>query len=75
MKRHEQVVGLLCGHVHWPVSREWAGTQARIMPSVAIDVRKGLDEAEAAGRPVYLLHRLSGAEGLSSQSRYADAAA
>jgi 3',5'-cyclic AMP phosphodiesterase CpdA len=73
--RHAQVIGLLCGHVHWPVSRDWAGTQARIMPSVAIDVRKGVDEAEAEGRPVYMLHRLSGADGLSSQARYADAAA
>jgi 3',5'-cyclic AMP phosphodiesterase CpdA len=75
VERHANVIGLLCGHVHWPVSREWAGTQARIMPSVAIDVRNGVDETEAAGRPVFMLHRLSVAEGLSSQSRYADAAA
>ena len=75
VERHAQVVGLLCGHVHWPVVRDWAGTQARIMPSVAIDVRNGVDETEAAGRPVFMLHRLSGEEGLSSQSRYADAAA
>ena len=73
--RHEQVIGLLCGHVHWPVSRDWAGTQARIMPSVAIDVRKGVDENEAAGRPIFMLHRLSGRSGLSSQPRYAGAAA
>ena len=75
VERHPQVVGLLCGHVHWPVAREWAGTQARIMPSVAMDVRKGVDEAAAAGRPVFMLHRLSAATGLSSESRYADAAA
>jgi len=74
VERHEQVTGLLCGHVHWPVSRDWAGTQARIMPSVAIDVRKGVDEAEAAGRPIFMLHRISGAGGLSSQPRYAGAA-
>ena len=73
--RHSQVIGLLCGHVHWPVTRDWAGTQARIMPSVAIDVRNGVDEAEAAGRPLYMLHRLSGADGLSSEARFADAAA
>ena len=75
VSRHEQVAGLLCGHVHWPVSREWAGTQARIMPSVAIDVRKGVDETDAAGRPIFMLHRLSGPGGLSSQPRYAGAAA
>jgi 3',5'-cyclic AMP phosphodiesterase CpdA len=69
VSRHPQVSGLLCGHVHWPVERNWAGTQARIMPSVAVDVRKGIDEAEAQGRPVYLLHRLSGDSLLTSQQR------
>lgn len=73
--RHAQVVGLLCGHVHWPIARAWAGTQARIMPSVAVDVRKGVDEDEAQGRPVFMLHRLSAPDGLSSESKYADAAA
>ncbi len=67
--RHSQVIGLLCGHVHWPVERNWAGTRARIMPSVAVDLRKGVDEAEASGRPVYLLHSLSAADGLVSQTR------
>ncbi len=67
--RAPQVTGLLCGHVHWPVEREWAGTEARIMPSIAVDVRKGIDEAEARERPIYLLHQLSGESGLISQAR------
>lgn len=71
VQRQSQVVGVLCGHVHWPVDREWAGTRARIMPSVAIDVRKGVDENAARGRPVYLLHRLSAATGLVSQAMMA----
>ena len=75
VSRHPQVVGLLCGHVHWPVQREWAGTEARIMPSVAVDVRKGVDEDEARGRPIYLLHRVSGASRLLSEPRMAGAAA
>lgn len=70
--RHRQVVGMICGHVHWPVSREWAGTQARIMPSVAVDVRHGVDESEARGRPVYMLHGVSRELGLISQARMAD---
>ncbi|MBT8088990.1 MAG: phosphodiesterase [Gammaproteobacteria bacterium] len=69
VSRHAQVAGLVCGHVHWLIEREWAGTQARIMPSVAVDLRKGIDETEARGRPVYLLHRLSRATGLVSQAR------
>ena len=73
--RHSQVMGLLCGHVHWPVECDWAGTQARIMPSVAVDVRKGIDEAEARQRPIYLLHRLSGGTGLVSEAKTADAGA
>ena len=72
VSRHGQILGKLCGHVHWPVERNWAGTQARIMPSIAVDVRKGIDEAEARERPIYLLHRLSGETGLVSQSRRVD---
>jgi len=69
VNRHPQVMGLLCGHVHWPVERDWAGTEARIMPSIAVDVRKGIDEAEACQRPIYLLHSLSGETGLVSRAR------
>ena len=71
VQRHDQVIGLLCGHVHWPVLREWAGTEARIIPSIAIDVRKGVDEASAQGRPLYMLHRVSCSEGLVSDTRLA----
>lgn len=69
VSRHPQVIGLLCGHVHWPVERDWAGTQARIMPSIAVDVRNGVDEAEAEGAPIYMLHRLSDETGLASQAQ------
>lgn len=68
VERHPQVVGLLCGHVHWPVSRTWAGVPARIMPSIAVDVRKGINEDEARGRPVYMLHRVPVEGGLDSRA-------
>ena len=74
VSRHPQVIGLVCGHVHWPVECEWAGTQARIMPSVAVDVRHGVDEEEARGRPVYMLHRGSRERGLVSEARMTAAA-
>jgi len=54
VSRHPQVVGMLCGHVHCPVERQWAGTSARIMPSIAVDVRKGVDETEAREQPIYM---------------------
>ena len=67
--RHPQIEGLICGHVHWPITRRWAGTEARIMPSVAVDLRKGIDETEAQGRPIYMLHRWSNGTGLVSQAQ------
>jgi len=73
VSRHPQVIGMLCGHVHWPVERQWAGTSARIMPSIAVDLRKGIDETEAREQPIYMLHRLSEEAGLVSQARTVDA--
>jgi hypothetical protein len=35
------------------------------MPSVAVDVRKGVDEDEARQRPIYMLHELSRGTGLA----------
>jgi len=69
VSRHPQVVGMLCGHVHWPVERQWAGTLARIMPSIAVDVRKGVDETEAREQPIYMLHRFSEETGFVSKAR------
>jgi len=69
LRHHPQVVGLLCGHVHWLVESEWAGCQVRVMPSIAVDLRKGIDEAEAGHRPIYLLHRVSDHTGLVSEAR------
>lgn len=75
VKGHSQVVGLLCGHVHWPIERDWAGTDARITPSVAVDLRKGVNETEAQGRPIYMLHHVSCETSLISEARIADAGA
>ena len=69
VSRNTNVIGLFCGHVHWLVERDWAGTQARIMPSIAVDLRKGIDEIEARKQPIYVLHRLSDKAGIVSQAR------
>jgi len=69
---HPQVQAMFCGHVHCPVIREWAGTTARVMPSVAVDVRKGIDETEALERPIYMLHHFSKEHGLTSEARTVD---
>ena len=75
VSRHPQVIGLTCGHVHWLFECRWAGRPARIMPSIAVDLRKGIDETEAGEQPIYLLHRLSGETGLVSQARRVDGGA
>ena len=69
MSRHGQVEAMLCGHVHCPVDRDWAGTTAKVMPSVAVDVRKGIDESKSQGAPIYMLHRYSAESGLISQQQ------
>ena len=67
--RHSQVERLLCGHVHWPSQRRWAGTLATTMASVAVDVRKGIDELRVKERPMYQLHVMSEKSGLVRQAR------
>ena len=58
VNRHKQVKRLLCGHVHSLHHESWGGTVATIMPSVAVDLRKGVDAA-LGETPLYLLHCVS----------------
>jgi len=69
VSRHPHVERLLCGHVHCPTDRQWAGTRATTMASVAVDVRKGVDDPRAKDRPMYQLHEMSEADGLVSRTR------
>ena len=66
--RHPQVVRLLCGHVHVPARRRWAGTIATVMPSVAVDVRKSVDPVHAPvhakDAPMYHVHVMTPGAGL-----------
>ena len=55
---YPQVKRLLCGHVHCLHRQVWAGTVATTMPSVAGDLRKGLDEA-IGETPMYVVHEAS----------------
>ncbi len=73
VSRHSQVDGMLCGHVHCPGKHDWAGTIASLMPSVAVDLRKGIDETEAREQPIYMLHRFSEKTGLVSEARTVEA--
>jgi 3',5'-cyclic AMP phosphodiesterase CpdA len=68
VSRHPQVERLLCGHVHRLHREHWGGTVATTMPSVAVDLRKGVDDAIAAA-PLYLLHIASSDGRLVSHTR------
>ena len=68
VSRHPQVERLLCGHVHCWHREQWGGTVATTMPSVAVDLRKGVDAALGVA-PLYLLHVISSDGGVVSQTR------
>ncbi len=72
VSRHPQVERLLCGHVHRLHHEPWGGTVATTMPSVAPDLRKGIDAAIEA-TPLYLLHVASRDGGLVSHTRVVSA--
>jgi 3',5'-cyclic AMP phosphodiesterase CpdA len=73
ISRHPQVEHLLCGHVHCPFQQLWAGTEASIMPSTTVDVRKDIDNTEAREQPIYMLHRRLDTAGLVSLARRVEA--
>ena len=68
VSRHPQIERLLCGHVHRLHREPWGGTLATTMPSVAVDLRKGVDAAFEAA-PLYLLHVVASDGALVSQTR------
>ena len=68
VSRHRQVERLLCGHVHFFHRESWGGTTATTMPSVAVDLRKGVDPA-LEDAPLYVLHAWSHEGGLVSKMR------
>ena len=66
VRRHPQVKRLLCGHVHCLHRESWGGTVATTMPSVAVDLRKGVDEALGEA-PLYVTHTASDDGALASR--------
>jgi len=68
VSRHPQVKRLLCGHVHCLHREPWGGTVGATMPSVAVDLRKGVEAAIEAA-PLYVLHVASNDGDLVSHAR------
>ena len=67
VSRHPQVARLLCGHVHCLHREAWGDTVATTMPSIAVDLRKGVDAA-IEDAPIYLMHVASGDGSVVSQT-------
>ena len=70
VRGHDQIVGVLCGHVHRPVATRWRGSSLIVAPScapaIALDLSP-VDPAQPDGRalircepPAYALHAWRG---------------
>lgn len=61
VRRHDHVVGVVCGHVHRPVTTAFAGTVASCWPSTGAQVALRLDGERyrySNESPALVLHRL-----------------
>jgi 3',5'-cyclic-AMP phosphodiesterase len=60
VRRHPQIEGVVCGHVHRPIHARWAGTVVTTAPSTAHQVHLDLRQPGALGwvlePPACLLH-------------------
>ncbi len=68
--RHPHIVRVLFGHVHFSSYFDWAGSLASTMGSVAVDVRKGVDDSRFSAEPMYQIHTLGDDGTLSTQTRF-----
>lgn len=69
--RHPQVERVVCGHVHRPILRRWAGTLVQTAPSIAHQAELAFGEARASWvcePPAVLLHYWQPEAGLVSHT-------
>ncbi len=71
ISKHRQVRRLFCGHCHWISRNDWAGIEVTTTTSVALDVRKGIDESVYGNTPIYQLHRVTLDGTVTTETRYA----
>ena len=74
IQRHPQVERIVCGHLHRPIQRRWAGTVVQTAPSTAHQVDLNLHPGTPSGYimepPACLLHVWSEALGLVTHTSY-----
>jgi 3',5'-cyclic AMP phosphodiesterase CpdA len=74
LERHAQVVRIVCGHIHRPITFGWAGTVVTTAPStahqVALDLRPGAPVTWVAEPPACQLHYWLPESGLVTHLSY-----
>jgi 3',5'-cyclic-AMP phosphodiesterase len=74
IERHPQVERIVCGHLHRPIQRRWAGTVVQTAPSTAHQVDLNLHPDQPSGfvmePPACLLHVWTEALGLVTHTSY-----
>ncbi len=74
IRRFGNIEAVLCGHVHRPMARCWAGTVVLSCPSTTTEIALQLDPAAKPqtflGPPACLLHLWDPAQGLVSHTSY-----
>ena len=73
---HGQIVRILCGHIHRPISTTFAGVPATVAPATSFQVELKLDASKGIvltkEPPAFQLHSWSAAGGLLSHTAYVD---
>jgi hypothetical protein len=71
VRRHPNVLRILCGHCHRGIFGSFAGTIVAIAPAVGHQIELALDGDETFGfnlePPSFLLHRWTETEGMTTQ--------
>lgn len=73
---HRQVVRILCGHIHRPITTTFAGVTTSVAPATSFQVELKLDDSKGIvltkEPPAFQLHRWSADGGLLSHTAYVE---
>ena len=75
LQRHQQILGLWCGHNHRQIETVFGGVPATIIPGVAHQVAFHLDDDDGAlvlEPPAFKLHRFNPGSGIVSHTVYVE---
>ncbi|UCH75922.1 MAG: phosphodiesterase [Rhodospirillales bacterium] len=74
--RHGQIVRILCGHIHRPISTVFAGVPASVAPATSFQIQLKLDDSKGIAwtrePPAFQLHSWSEDRGLLTHTAYVE---